>query len=484
MSDDIQWMDATDQAGLVASGEVSAPELVDLAIQRVSELDRQINAVPIREFEKARRVAQSPAEGPFRGVPFLYKNVGASEAGDRIDFGIKGLAEAGFRAASDSYIAERFRNAGLVSLGKTNVPEMAIKAVTEPDYYGPTHNPWKFGYSVGGSSGGSAAAVASGMVPVAHASDGGGSIRIPASECGILGLKPSRGRVSAGPMSGEVWRGLAHEFAVSRSVRDSARLLDWVRGYMPGDPWGAPGPTRPYADEVGMSPGRLRIGFMDRTPNGWPPLHSDCVTAVLEAARLLEDLGHFVELAHPPVLDEIDYRPQIFTTIAVHTADTLDALSAALGRNLGPDDMEPWTWALAEHGRSQSLLAYLDVEKVFNAYTRRLGQWWRPDSASEAYDLLLTPTLLTPPPPHGSMDTPQDDPLKTFTLLHEFLPFTPIANVSGQPAISVPLNWNSGGLPVGVQFIAEYGQEALLVRIASQLEEAKPWADRRPPLAQ
>ena len=483
MSDDVQWMDATAQADLVASGQVTALEMIDLAINRISEIDTQINAVPIRDFEKARRRASTPAGGPFAGVPFLYKNLGASELGDPVTLGMKGLAEADFRSARDDYLAIRFREAGLVSLGKTNIPEMGIKAVTEPDHYGVTHNPWKHGYSVGGSSGGSAAAVACGMVPVAHATDGGGSIRIPASECGVVGLKPSRGRVSAGPANSTVWNGLAHEFAVTRSVRDTARLLDWVQGYMPGDPWSAPTPRQPYVSEVGVNPGHLRIGYMDRTPAGWPDLHVDCITAVQESAKLLEELGHHVELTHPSVLDEIDYRPQVLTTIAVHTANLIDELGELLGRPLGPNDMETWTWALSEHGRTRPLSEYLKVEKVFNTYTRSLGQWWAQEDPAQSYDLLLSPTLLTPPPAHGSMNTPTQDPMKAFDLLHDFLPFTPIANVTGQPAISLPLFWNSDGLPVGVQLMAAYGREDVLIRLASQLESARPWAEHHPLLS-
>lgn len=359
---------------------------------------------------------------------------------------------------------------------------MAVKATTEPDYYGPTRNPWNLAHSAGGSSGGSAAAVAAGMVPVAHASDGGGSIRIPASECGLVGLKPSRGRVTSGPASGEVWRGLAHEFVVSRSVRDSAALLDWVGGPFPGDPWGAPGESGGYLAGLTAPLRPLRIGLLERSPVGWPALHEDCVVAVREAARLLESLGHRVEISHPAALDEIDYRPAILTTIAVHTAEMFDALAAALGRPLTSDDMEPWTWALAEHGRERSLQDYLEIEHLFNAFSRGIGGWWNLGEETAGFDLLLSPTLLTPPPLLGASATPLDDPMRSFDILHDFLPFTPIGNVTGQPAISLPLHWNDSGLPVGVQLMGAIGREDLLLRVAAQLEEAVQWADRRPPL--
>lgn len=353
--------------------------------------------------------------------------------------------------------------------------------MTEPEHYGATHNPWKPGYSCGGSSGGSAVAVASGMVAVAHATDGGGSIRIPASECGLFGLKPSRGRISGGPTAGEVWKGLSHEFALTRSVRDAAALLDCVAGEMPGDPWGAPSPLRPYAAEVGVAPGRLRIGVLERSPLPWPELHADCVVAVRDAAALLEELGHSVVLDHPAILDELDYRPEFLTVVAANAADALDGLGAALGRTLGPEDMELWTWALGEHGRSKTAADYLAADRVFNELARGMGAWFRdPETLQPRFDLLLSATLPTPPPPHGSMETLPDDPLRVFQVLHEFLPFTPVANATGQPAMTVPLHWNDDGLPVGVHFMAEYGREDVLVRLAAQLEEARPWAARRP----
>jgi amidase len=485
MHDEVAWLDATAQAELVARGEVTALELVDAAIARVEALDPALNALPLRMFEEARARAAGPVTGPFAGVPFVRKNLGSTLTGEPFTAGMKVLARERFRyPGPDGFLAARFRDAGLVTIGKGNVPEMAIRAVTEPESHGPTHNPWKLGHSCGGSSGGSAVAVASGMVPAAHATDGGGSIRIPASENGLVGLKPSRGRVSVGPASGDVWKGLAYEFAVTRSVRDTAALLDVAAGTMPGDPWGAPSPARPYADEVGADPGRLRIGLLDRSPVAWPGLHPDCVGAAREAATLLAGLGHDVEAAHPAVIDEIDYRPEFLTVVTAHVRDELDGIAAALGRPLTEDDMEEWTWAAGQYGGSIALPDYLATGQVFNRFSRALGAWFRdPSTGARGHDLLLSPTLLTPPPPFGSMDVPPGNPLGVFDLLHEFLPFTPIANITGQPAISLPLSWNADGLPVGVQLIAEYGREDVLLRVAAQLEAAQPWSGRRPPVS-
>lgn len=468
-------------------GEVTPAELVRAAIERAERLDPVLNALPIRMFEQAldragrmpagptgrspsaRLAADDPTEALFAGVPFAFKNLGASCAGDPLTLGMRALARAGHRAPADDHLAARFRAAGLIAIGKTNASELGIKAVTEPELYGPTHNPWRRGHAPGGSSGGSAAAVAAGIVPIAHASDGGGSIRIPASACGVFGLKPSRGRVSAGPEDGEQSRGLGHEFAVTRSVRDAARLLDAVHGHLPGDPGCAPTPSRPYADELQADPGALRIGLLDRAPVGWPALHEDCVAAVRDAAALLDGLGHRVDPARPAILDELDYRPAFLSVLAAHVRETLDRIGEALRRPLREDDMELWTWALGEHGRGQPTADYLAAGRIFNEFARGLCAWW------EDHDLLLTPTLPAPPPQHGSMDTPSDDPLRTFDILHDFLPFTPIANVSGQPAMSVPLAASADGLPIGIHFVAAYGREDVLIRLAAQLEAARPW---------
>src|SRR5215813_12130640 len=304
MADELARLDAMAQAELVRRGEVTPRELVDAAIARVEKLNPTLNAVITPLFDKARAQANSPnlPNGPFRGVPFLLKDLGCHSAGDPYHEGMRFLRQAGWTAENDTYMAAKLRAAGFIFLGKTNTPELGSLPTTEPQAYGPTRNPWDITRSTGGSSGGSAAAVAAGIVPVAHANDGGGSIRIPASECGLVGLKPSRGRVSWGPEYGELWQGLAVEHVVSRSVRDTAALLDVVAGPMPGDPYFAPPPIRPFREEVGAEPGRLRIGMMSRVSGGRTQVHPDCVAATTEAARLLESLGHHVEESYPQAL--------------------------------------------------------------------------------------------------------------------------------------------------------------------------------------
>ncbi len=483
MSDDTAWLDATAQAKLVASGQASPRELIDAAIERIERLNPTLNAFTIPMFEEARVRAANPAgipSGPFRGVPFALKDLFCCGEGELTTSSMRGIAEAGVRAPYDTYLARRFKDAGFVTVGKTNTPEFGLNATTENVLYGPTHNPWKLGYSSGGSSGGSAVAVATGMVPVAHANDGGGSIRIPASACGLVGLKPSRGRVSLGPDAGEAWHGLIYEHVVTRTVRDTAAVLDATHGWLPGDPYAAPAPARRFRDEVGADPGRLRIGLMDRTPAGYEALHPDCVTGGRRAAEVLESLGHHVEVSHPPILDEMDYRPAFLQILAPHTKLAIDIWGSIIGRPLGQEDMEEWTWALGELGGAQTTREYLDGELAVNRFTRAMSSWWQEPFGNSGFDILLSPTLLTPPAPHGTLIAPSGEPMKTWKPLMGFLPFTPIANITGQPAMTLPLHWNDEGLPVGIHFIAGYGREDVLIRLASQLEEALPWADRRP----
>ena len=479
---DLTWLDGTAQADLVRRGEVAAADLAAAAMERIADLNPVLNAVVFEMFEEvAKRVAELKAEGPLAGVPFLVKNILCSGAGEPVTMGMRAFAEAGYRQSHDTYLARRFRDAGLVTLGKTNTPEFALKGATEPEVHGPTHNPWRLGYSPGGSSGGAAAAVASGMVPLAHASDGGGSIRIPASACGLVGLKPSRGRVSLGPDAGEMWHGFACELGVTRSTRDTAALLDIAHGFMPGDPYTAPTPRRPYREEIGADPGRLRIGLMDRVPLGWPALHEDCAEAARDAGRLLEELGHVVEPAHPPVLDELDYRSMFYVIVTANTHAALEGAAELLGRPLGREDMEEWTYALGELGARQPTSDYLlKGGAQLHVLTREVASWFAEPFGPTRYDLLLSPTLRTPPPPHGAMTAPPGDPLATRDLLMDLIPFTPVANMTGQPAISLPLHWNAEGLPIGVQLMAQYGREDLLLRVASQLEQARPWQHRRP----
>ena len=473
---DVAALDATGQAELVRSGEVSPLELVDGAIARIEKLNGELNAVITPLFEQAREAAMAPLpDGPFRGVPFLLKDLGAHTAGDPLYEGMAALRDRRWAEQEDSYLEAAFREAGFVFLGKTNTPELGIVPTTEPTAFGPTRNPWDTSRSTGGSSGGSAAAVASGMVPAAHANDGGGSIRIPASACGLVGLKPTRGRVSLGPNFGDMYSGLIAELAVTRSVRDTAVILDEVSGWHSGDPYEVAPPTRPYAEEVGADPGRLRIGILTEAATG---VHADCVAAAEDGARLLETLGHTVEASSPDALHEGEpFTTNFITLWSAGTAWDLEYWGRKTGAPIGPDDVEPLTWALAETGRSFNAAQYLSALEWLQSWTRRLAGWWT------EYDLLLTPTIAEPPPPLGEFDSPADNPLHGLFRAASLVPFTPPFNVSGQPGISLPLHWNDEGLPIGVQLVAGFGREDMLIRVAAQLEEARPWADRRPPVS-
>jgi amidase len=475
--DELASLDATAQADLVRRREASPLELVDAAVARIERLNPRLNAVIAPLFERARAAAASPAlpAGPFRGVPFLLKDLVCHSAGDPYCAGMRLLRDLRWVEAEDTYLAARFRAAGLVVLGKTNTPELGPIPTTEPIAFGPTHNPWDPTRTPGGSSGGSAAAVAAGLVPAAHANDGGGSIRIPASACGLVGLKPSRGRTSLGPDAGEAWAGLSIEHAVTRSVRDTAALLDAVSGYVPGDPYVAPPPARPFAAEVGADPGRLRIGLLARVPGGGSALHPDCVAAVTETARLLESMGHAVEEAWPAALEDAEVGSAALTVVTSCTARDLAFWSARTARTIGPGDVEPMTWAIAELGRAVSAVDYIFAVEKLEAFTRVMARWW-----AEGFDLLLTPTLPEPPPTLGSFAARPDDPLAGFNRGGVFVTFTLPYNVTGQPAISLPLQATAQNLPIGVQLVAAYGREDVLLRIAAALEAARPWASRRP----
>ncbi|MSO86402.1 MAG: amidase [Acidimicrobiia bacterium] len=479
MTDDFSYLDATGQADLVRAGEVTPLELVDAAIARIEAVNPQLNAVITPLYDRARTeaVSHSLPDGPFRGVPFLLKDLSAHSAGDPFHEGMGFLKQRGWTEPHDTTLVARFRAAGLIVVGKTNTPELGILPTTEPLAYGPTHNPWDLSRSTGGSSGGSAAAVAAGLVPLAHANDGGGSIRIPASECGLVGLKPTRGRVSCGPEFGDVMGGLTADLVVSRSVRDTATALDAVQGMAPGDPFSAPDPLRPFLDEVGVPAGALRIGVLTASPGGTVAVHPDCVEATEAVARLLEGLGHRVEPSHPAALDDLDYTGHFITNWAAGAAWNLDYWSRRTGMEIGPEDVEPLTWALADLGRSTTAAAWLSAREWLQANSRAVAAWW-----SEGHDLLLTPTIAEPPPLLGTFDSPPDNPLHGLFRAAELVPFTPPFNVTGQPAISLPLHWNADGLPIGVQLVAAFGREDLLLRVAAQLEGAHPWAQRIPPI--
>lgn len=467
---DTRWLDATAQAALVADGEVSAVELVEAAVQRIEALDGPLNAVVIEWYDDARAAAAEVDErrsagealAPFAGVPTLLKDLWAEAAGHPQTNGNVALKEAMPVSDYDSNLVTRFRDAGLITLGRTNSPELGSLPVTEPLSFGPTRNPWSTDHTPGGSSGGAAASVAAGMVPIANASDGGGSIRIPASCCGLIGLKTSQGRISLGPDRDE--SGLSVAFAVSRSMRDTAGLLDLVAGPGVGDNVIAPAPSRPFAAEVGADPGRLRIGVLAHHPLG-NALDAECATAATDAARTLESLGHSVEEAHPAVLEDAEFSQRFMAVWATNMSLGIQRCSALAGRELTADEVEPVNWAMSEFANQLTATQFGAALGAINEYRRELQGWW-----ADGWDLLLTPTLSEPPVRIGEHDATADDPMAGMKRAAEFVSFTPPFNTSGQPAISLPTHVTNDGRPVGVQLAAAYGREDVLIRVASQME--------------
>jgi len=474
LADQTRWMDATDQAALVASGEVSPNELLEAAIERIERIDPALNAVVIRWFDHARETAAGAdlPDGPFRGVPFLIKDLFAEYAGQRFSNGNVALKEANVVADADTTLVSRHRAAGLVIAGRTNSPELGSVPTTEPIAWGATHNPWDTTRTPGGSSGGAAAAVASGMVPFAHASDGGGSIRIPASCCGLVGLKPSQGRITMGPIRDE--SGLSVQHCVSRSVRDSAGLLDATRGPGVGDTVIAPTPARPYVDELGADPGRLRIGILDHHPQGGS-VDAEVTDATQAVGRLLESLGHDVEAAWPKALEDKTFGSKFGALWSANMGLSRRRFEDLLGRPLEEHELEPLNRVQADFADHFTAVDYGLALSAVAQYRREVQSWWY-----DGWDLLLTPTVAELPLKLGTIVNDPDNPMSAMERAGQFVPFTPPFNTSGQPAISLPLEWTPEGLPVGVQLVAAYGREDLLFRIASQLEQANPWARRTP----
>jgi amidase len=476
-TEDLARLDATAQAELVRSGELSPAELVESAIERAERLNPELNAIIHPLYDQGLEAARGELPGgPFTSVPFLFKDLGAGLAGQPLHMGVKALKEADFHLPVDTFLGERFREAGLVTIGKTNTPELGILPTTEPDIYGPTHNPWDLDRTPGGSSGGSAAAVAAGIVPIAHANDGGGSIRIPASCCGLVGLKPSRGRTSLGPLVGDTMSGLTVELVLSRSVRDAATALEATHGAAPGDPYVAPAPLRPYTEEVGADIGSLRIGVLTEAIGaGHIEIEPAVVSATRQAATMLEGLGHALDDDAPVVDESFDLIETFLTRWYAGQTEILEVFGTLLGRELGPGDVEPLTWAMAEEGKKRHSGQYLAAVSQHQAIGRMLGMWFE-----AGHDLLLTPTMGELTPPLGSFDDSGPDPLQTIHRGERTAAFTALINATGNPAISLPLAWSDDGLPIGVHLVAPYGREDVLLRVASQLEEAHPWRDRFP----
>jgi amidase len=465
-------LDATACAELVKSGEASPRELVDAAIARIERHNAELGAVIVPLYDEARAQADNPPHGPFRGVPILIKDIGATVGGALHTAGLLPLKRAGHRVPHDSYLVAALRRAGFIVVGKTNTSELGILPSAEPPAWPPSRNPYDPSRTPGGSSGGSGAAVASGMVPIAHGNDGGGSIRIPASCCGLFGMKPSRGRVSFAPDHGELNGGLVNEHVLARSVRDSAAVLDVLAGVQPGDPYAAPPQVSRYAAEITAPPRQLRIGFATRRlmmDGSMAESHPDCVAAVDHAAKLLAQLGHQVEPAEIEALRDPDWVPNFLAIWIVGVTTELDEAAHTIGRAIAPEEVEPLTWALAELGRLITGPGHAAAWAWLRRASRRIAEYWT------RYDLWLTPTVTEPPPLLGTFRSHPDDPLAAIFRAGEFAPFTAPFNATGQPACSLPLYRNAAGLPIGVQLVGAYGREELLFRVAAQLEAAQPF---------
>jgi amidase len=461
-------------AELVRRREVKPEELVQAALSAIEAVNPTLNAViALLEAETQATLSRALPEGPFTGVPFLLKDLVLHLAGVPTDLGSRLFQ--GLVAPHDSSLMARYRRAGLIPLGRTNAPELGFNATTEPVLHGPTRNPWNPEYSPGGSSGGSAAAVSAGLVPVAYANDGAGSIRMPASLCGLFGLKPTRGRTPSGPDVGEGLNGLGVEHVLSRSVRDSAAMLDATQGPDVGDPYTIVPPERPYLEEVGREPGRLRIAFTRESGAG-APVSPECIAAVEDAARLCRELGHEVVEAKPEVRSEA-VEAALVTIWTSATAAWVDGLSPLVGRTPGPEVLEASVWATVLLGREMKALDLQKALAIMNQVSRDMGRFFL------SYDALLTPTLPFAPYRLGVLNanaptTAQEWAQRAFA----YCAFTAPFNVTGQPAMNVPLYWSAERLPVGVQFVGRFGDEATLFRLAGQLERARPWAGRTPPI--
>ena len=470
--DELDRLDGLGLGALVRKGDVSASELLDRAIARVEAVNPQINAVVLKHYDEARaQLAGATPDGPFAGVPFLLKDLGATLAGTITTDGCAAFADR--VAEADSTITRRAKAAGLTVFGKTASPEFGLTTTTESKLWGATRNPWNLERIAGGSSGGAAAAVAARILPMAHASDGGGSIRIPAACCGLFGLKPSRGRVPYGPGAGIGWNGLSTQHAVTISVRDSAALLDALAGPEAGDSVAPPPPSGSFLEAVGRAPGRLRIGLMEQAISG-VALHPDCRAALMDAADLCRSLGHEIEPLSL-TLDAKALGDAMGAGMAVDVATRLDRRGAARGRPVSEAEVERVTWRLAARGRTVTGQAYAEARQIMDqaaaAYARQTA----------AFDVVLSPVLAAPPAPLGRLTLSPDDIGEYARAVSAFSPYTALHNEIGVPAMSVPLAWNGEGLPIGVMFAAPFGREDLLFSLAGQLEAARPWAHRLPP---
>lgn len=474
MNDVIDSHDAMGLAALVKARKVSPSELLEASIARAEALNPRFNFIAQRHYDHARKaIAAGLPQGPFTGVPWLLKDLNTYLAGELTEGGSRFYK--GYRASVTSTLASRIQAAGFVIFGKTTTPEYGLTGTTENKLTGDTRNPWNPAHISGGSSGGAAVAVAAAVLPAAHATDGGGSIRIPASCCGLFGLKPSRGRVPAGPLKTEGWGGLSTHHAVTWSVRDSAAILDATHGVEPGSRYGAPTPDGSFLSQVTRSPGKLRIALMV-DPFAHSPVDPECAEAARAAARLCESLGHHVSEAAP----RLDVAALGFASfVLIGSAVAADIADRAKATGINPaETLEPITLAFAEYGKTFTAMDYHRANDILQNAAITLGQFM------QQYDVILSPTLAAPPLKLGQINLSPDCDFQTWgQRAAVFSPFTQIANMTGQPAMSVPLAMSQGGLPIGVQFLGRYGEEALLLRLAGQLERAAPWAGRRPKIA-
>ncbi len=463
-------------AQLIARGDAHPREVLDVAIELCEEVNPQLNAVVVPDFERAREQASSMSNRPsgsYGGVPFLLKDLYAGMAGLRLTNG--SCLYRDNVPDDDTFLVERYKKAGLVVFGRSASPEFGLTTTTESVLHGKTHNPWHPDRSAGGSSGGAASAVAAGIIPAAHASDGGGSIRIPASCCGLFGLKPTRARVTAGPDRGEGWAGFSTNHVVSRSVRDSAALLDATCAPAPGDPYWAPQPDHPYIEDVKAAGKRLKIALCTETFNG-APTSTECRDAALAAGRLCEQLGHIVEEARPRVdADRLSRNARVVVASNIWLA--IRQRSAELGSDEPRQDLvEPLTWAMARSATKLDASDYAEAITNIHAIGREVGRFF------ETFDVLLTPTMAARPPELGAAALTQTDTDLHLSTLQQMIGYTQLMNVAGNPAMSVPLAWSTDGLPLGIQFAGRFGDEHTLLSLAAELETAQPWAHRRPPI--
>ncbi|UCC53601.1 MAG: amidase [Anaerolineaceae bacterium] len=480
--------DAIGLAELIRDGEISPVELLENTIRRIEAANPRLNAVIYKMYDQAyeqaeqwgaRLIRGEETGAVFGGVPFLLKDLLAEYRGAPFCEGSRAIE--GYVSKVDSELVIRQKAGGLVIVGKTNTPEFGGLPLTDSTLHGPSLNPWDTNLTPGGSSGGSAVAVAAGIVPMAHGNDGGGSIRIPASCCGLFGLKPTRGRNPLGPLFGDLAGGLVSEHALTRTVRDSAALLDVTSGAGTGDPYYAPSRERPFWEEVQMDAGELKIGFLTSIPEGWSEksqIHPDCVNAVHDAAWLCEGLGHIVEEIAPDQLSD----PKILQNYNLIWSCLIGHIVAywerELGRKIEQDELEPINWEDYQDSLHITGADYLVALEEIQRFSRKVAHWHR----AGGYDLLLNPTMRIPPSKYGTFESTREEPMMLLDVARSFSVMTHIQNLTGQPAMSVPLFWNEEQVPIGVQFAGRFGDEATLFRLAAQLERARPWVNRRPPL--